>query len=106
MKIPLYPPLCLVISLRICFSHSLPVDRRTRDRKVVRVLAGAAREFSSPELTFCADLYSVLIPLRVTVVARKRPWSFCQKCMWQVTPKPAHTLAQTKSEWADYAVQE
>ena len=39
---------------------------------------------------------------RVTAVARKRPRSFCQKCRWQVTPKHAHTLDPTKSEWADY----
>ena len=40
---------------------------------------------------------------RVTVVARKRPRSFCQKCRWQVTPKHAYTLYPSKSEWADYA---
>ena len=40
---------------------------------------------------------------RVTAVARKRPWSFCQKCRWQVTPKHAYTLDPSKSEWADYA---
>ena len=28
---------------------------------------------------------------RVTAVARKRPWSVCQKCRWQVTPKHACT---------------
>ena len=28
----------------------------------------------------------------VTAVARKRPWSFCQKCRWQVTAKYACTL--------------
>ena len=27
-----------------------------------------------------------------TVVACKRPWSFCQKCRWQVTPKHTYTL--------------
>ena len=49
-------------------------ERRTRDRKV------AARDFSSPELTFCADSsYSVSVPPRVTALARKRPRSFCQK---------------------------
>ena len=42
---------------------------------------------------------------RFTVVARKRPRSFCQKCGWQVTPKHAYTLDPTKkSEWADYAL--
>ena len=40
---------------------------------------------------------------RVTAVARKTPQSFCQKCVWQVTPKHASTLDPTKSEWADYA---
>ena len=39
----------------------------------------------------------------VAAVARKRPWSFCQKCRWQVTPKHTYTLDPSKSEWADYA---
>ena len=38
----------------------------------------------------------------VTTVACKRPWSFCQKCRWQVTPKHAHTFDLTKLERADY----
>ena len=42
---------------------------------------------------------------RVTAVARQRPWSFCQKCWWQVTPKHTYILDPTKSKWADYAVQ-
>ena len=58
-----------------------------------------AGEFSSPELILCADSCSVS-----TAVARKRPWSFCQKCRWQVTPKYAYTHDPTKSGWADYAV--
>ena len=62
-----------------------------------------AEEFSSPELTFCADFYSVSVPPHVTAAARKRPWSFCQKYGWQVTPKHAYTLDPSKSEWADYA---
>ena len=40
---------------------------------------------------------------RVTTVARKRPWSFCQNCRWQVTSKHAYTLDPMKSEWANYA---
>ena len=40
---------------------------------------------------------------RVTVVARKGPRSFCQKCRWQVTHKHAYTFDPTKSEWADDA---
>ena len=40
---------------------------------------------------------------RVTAVARKIPRSLCQKCRWQITPKPAYTFDPTKSKWADYA---
>ena len=36
-------------------------------------------------------------------MAHKRPWSFWQKCRWQVTRKHAYTFDPTKSEWADYA---
>ena len=76
----------------------------------VRIPAGAAGEFSSPELTLCADSYSVCVPPptpppipRVTAVAGKKTRSFCQKCRWQVTPKHAYTLDPSKLEWADYA---
>ena len=50
----------------------------------VRIPAGAAGEFSSPEvltLTWCP------FHPHVTAVARKRP--FCQKCRWHVTAKHA-----------------
>ena len=50
-----------------------------------------------PESTLCVDSYSV------SVVARKRPWSFCQKCRWQITPKDPYTRDPSKSEWADCA---
>ena len=39
----------------------------------------------------------------VTAVVCKRPWSFCQKCRWQVTPKYSYILDPSKLEWADYA---
>ena len=71
----------------------------------VQNLAGAAGEFSSPELAFCADSYSVSVPLPATTVARKRPQSVCQKCKWQVTPKYAYTLDPTKLERAFCTVQ-
>ena len=70
----------------------------------VRVPAGAAENLFSPELTFCADSYSVPDSPGVTAVARERPRSFCEKCMWQITPKHAYTLGPTESEWADYVV--
>ena len=74
------------------------------ERLRVRVLAGTAAEFSSLELTFCADSSPVSFPLSVTAVARKRPQSFCQKCRCQVTPNYAYAFDPTKLEWADYAV--
>ena len=40
----------------------------------------------------------------VTAVAHKRPWSFCQKCRWQVTPKHTYTLDPAKSVLADYGL--
>ena len=49
-------------------------------------------------------LFSVRSTPHVTVVAGKRPRSFCQKCRWQVTQKYVYTLDPLKSEWADYAV--
>ena len=37
-------------------------------------------------------LFRYLFHPCVTSVARKRSWSFCQKCRWQVTAKHAYTL--------------
>ena len=34
-----------------------------------------------------SNLQVLLVILIFTAVARKRPWSFCQKCRWQVTAK-------------------
>ena len=75
------------------------------ERLQVRIPAGAAGEISSPELTLCADTYSLFVPVHpcVTAVACKRPWTFYQKCRWQVTLRHAYTLDPIKSEWADYA---
>ena len=42
------------------------------ERLRVRIPAEAAGEFSSPELTLCADSYSVSVPFRVTAVAGKK----------------------------------
>ena len=73
------------------------------ERMRIEIPAGAVVEFPSPELTLSADSYSVSVPPRVTAVARKRPRSFCQECRSHVTPKHAHILDPTKSEWANYA---
>ena len=76
--------------------NSSSVKRRTRDLKVASSSPGRSggRIFSSADLPFRADSYSVSVPPRVTTVARKRPCSFCQ--MWQVTPEHAHTLGPNK----------
>ena len=42
--------------------------------------------------TFRADSFRYLFHPHVTAVARKRSWSFCQKCRWQVTAKHAYTI--------------
>ena len=60
-------------------------------------------EFSSPESAVCADFMRCTFLPHITTVARKRPWSFCQKYRWQVTSKHAYTLDPMRSEWADPA---
>ena len=69
------------------------------ERSRVRIPTGAAGEFSSPGSTLCSDSYSVSVP----PPCYRRPWSFCQKCRWQVFHKHAYTFDPMKSEWADYA---
>ena len=70
------------------------------ERLRVRIPTGVAGEFSSPELTLCADSSSVSVPPRVTAVARKRPLSFCRKCRLQVTLKHAYTFDPKKLDQA------
>ena len=71
------------------------LEGRTRDRKVASSNPGSrAGEFSSPELTLCADTYSVSVP---------PPCYPSKSASGKLTPKPAYTLDPTKSEWADYA---
>ena len=80
------------------------LERRTRDRKFASSNPGR----SGGRIFFLQNQLCVLTLIqcpfhpRVTAVARKTPWSFCQKWRWQVTPKHAYTLDPSKSEWADY----
>ena len=82
---------------------SLLVEHQSRNWKVVSSHPDrcGSRTFFSRANFLCS--YSVSIQPCVTAVACKRPWSFCQKCRWQVTPKHAYTLDPGKSEWADNA---
>ena len=83
------------------------LERRTRDQKVAssNPCTSGGRIF----FFFLQSQLRVLTLIRcpfhphVIAVARKRPWSFCQKCRWQVTLKHAYTHDPKKSEWADYA---
>ena len=75
------------------------------ERLRVRIPAGAAGEFSSPELTLCADSYSMSIPPQCYRSGTWKITVIMPKYRWQVTPKHVYTLDPTKSEWADYAVQ-
>ena len=72
------------------------------ERLQVEILAGVAGEFLQSQLFVLTLIRSLFHPC-VTTVALKRPWSFCQKCRWQVTPKYIYTLDPSKLEWADYA---
>ena len=48
------------------------------ERLRVRILGGAAGEFSSPELILCADSYSVSVPPPSYADARKKPGYFAK----------------------------
>ena len=84
-----------VLGLRLCDL----VQSHTRDSLLVRLSAPDPRskgcEFESRQERredFLLQGYLCVLTLvrcpfhpRVTAVARKRPWSFCQKCRWQVS---------------------
>ena len=58
-------------------------------RLQVQILGGVVGELYSPESTLRALIWCLFHP-HVTAVACKRPWSFCKKCKWQVTPNHIH----------------
>ena len=70
------------------------LEHRTRDRKVVGLNPcwSGGRIFFSRVNFLCWLLFGYPFHPHVTAVARKRPWSFCQKRMWQVTAKHVYTL--------------
>ena len=70
------------------------LERRTRDRKFPGSSPGRSggRIFFSRVNFLCWLLLRYPFHPRVISVARKRSRSFCQKCMWQVTPKHTYTL--------------
>ena len=90
-----FPFFSLHFSVGICLW-----ERQTCDQKVA-----SSNPSTSSRRIFFSKVNSVLtlilcpFHLLVTVVAHKRPWSFCKKCRWQVTPKRAYTLAPSKLGW-------
>ena len=70
------------------------LECRTCDRKVVGLNPcwSGRRIFFSRVNFLCWLLFWHLFHPLVTAVACKRPRSFCQKCMWQVTAKHMYTL--------------
>ena len=63
----------------------------------VKFMAGAVGSFSSPDLLSVPTLIQSPFHPRGTTAAHKRPWSFCQKCSWQVTSKHSHTPLTLRS---------
>ena len=49
-------------------------------------------KFGSWRYLHVSNLQVLLVILIFTAVPHKRPWSFCQKCRWQITAKHAYTL--------------
>ena len=70
------------------------LERQTRDCKVAGSYPcwNGGRIFFSRVDFLCWLLFRYPFHPRVTAVARKRSWSLCQKCRWQVTAKHAYTL--------------
>ena len=70
------------------------LERQTRDRKVMgsNPWRSGGRIFFSRVNFLCSLLLWYPFHPHVTAAAHKRPWSFCQKCRWQVTAKYTSTL--------------
>ena len=70
------------------------LEHWTRDRKVAvsNPCWSGGRIFFSQVNFLHWLLFRYPFHPHVTAVAHKRPWSFCQKCRWQVTVKHACTL--------------
>ena len=82
------------------------LERPTRDRKVASSNPGrGGGEFSTLELTLCADSYSVSVPPPCYGSGTKKTLVILPKNSGGggVKNKHAYTLDQTKSAWVDYA---
>ena len=87
--------------VKLCYRFQTPLgagiaqwlEHRTRDWKVEgsNPCWNGGRIFFSRVDFLCWLLFRYPFHPRVTTVARKKSWSFCQKCRWQVTAKHAYT---------------
>ena len=66
-------------------------------RLQVQILAGAAGEFSSPELTFCADSYSVSVPIPVLPQWHEKDPGHCAKSSGGMLHLNTHTPLTQRS---------
>ena len=73
------------------------------ERLRVPIPAGAAGEFSSPELTLCADSYSESVPSPVLPQWHVKDTGHSATSAGGRHLKHAYTGDPTKSEWTDYA---
>ena len=74
--------LCIVLKRCLTLEHeySSLVEHWTPVQKVAALIPNrSGGKFSSPRLTFCADLFQYSLLPHVTAVARKRLQSFCRR---------------------------
>ena len=99
---------CLCVCLCVCLSVSVCVcvcmRAWERERRTLITLSNSTEyvtrshemslnlKFGNWRYMPVSNLQVLLVILIFTAVARKIPWSFCQKCRWQVTAKQAYTL--------------
>ena len=72
----------------------------------VRIQAGAAGEFSSPDLILCADLFVVRSTPVLPQWRAKDPGHSAKDAGGRLHLKHAYTIDPTKLQWADYAAVE
>ena len=94
----------LILCLCVCACMHACVRERERGRRTLITLWNRIEyvtrshkmslnlKFGNWRYLHVSNLQVLLVILVFTAVACKRPWSFCQKCRWQVTAKHAYTL--------------
>ena len=90
--------LCSWQDVKITSLDSFLVEHQTLDQKEFESQKKKQKNFLlQSQLSVLTCIWCLFHP-HVTAMARKRPWSFCQKCRYQVTPKHAYTLEPWPNE--------